>query len=545
MKKVRIALAQINNKVGDITGNMQLMINAVHQARDELNAQLIIFPELSSVGYPPDDLLLRPYLYQQVNKALKKITEHADGIEIILGYPRMVGQYRYNAASFIGQQTIKSTYHKQKLPNYSVFNEKRYFTSGSENCLINLHGFKLPVALFICEDLWCDISLNQLKQHQPQLLVVLNASPFMQNKHIERSNILRNSAKYLNCPIIYINQVGGQDELVFDGGSLVIDRDGSVCHQAPYFNSALSIAEFNTPNNQTFRPIKTQIPSPMGDIALIYQALVLGFSDYVRKNAFQSALIGLSGGIDSALTLAIAVDALGSDNVQAILMPSRYTAQSSRDDALSQAKLLGVTCRVLSIEPAFKSFLKILETEFKHLSEDLTEQNIQARCRATILMAISNKKGALVLSTSNKSELAVGYTTLYGDMSGGFCVLKDILKTQVYQLAQYCNREKTRILPNIMTKAPSAELAPNQTDQDTIPDYSILDEIIERYVEKQQNLKQIVQAGIDQATAEHIIALINRSEYKRHQAPPGLCLSNNAFGRARRYPITSSYHNSI
>lgn len=553
MKTFRFALAQINTHLGDLSGNTKLIIDTIQKARDTLRAHVVIFPELTITGYPPDDLLQRPHLYHRTLQALDTICQHVTGIEVIIGYPAKTNAEHattgkeagaYNAAALIANRHIQHVYHKQQLPNYSVFHEKRYFQPGRASPITQLNRHALPIALFICEDLWCDAQREAAKRGKPKLAIVLNASPFMEQKHNLRLIQLKKAAQSLGCPVLYVNQVGAQDELVFDGGSMVVDAHGVLSHQARFFAPDLLSVTCHQSTPQS--PLKVlhqdPLPSLPPSIDCLYQALVLGLQDYKRKNHFQRALVGLSGGIDSALTLAIAVSALGAKNVTAVLMPSRYTQPSSIQDARIQATLLGVSHTTISIEPAFQAFLDTFaKTNAPIQTGSLAEQNLQARCRAVILMALSNQKNALLLSTSNKSEIAVGYTTLYGDMCGGFCVLKDVFKTQVYALSAYCNRHKTVIYPPILKKPPSAELTHQQTDQDSLPDYETLDAIIKRSIEARQPPSEIIAAGFPATTVQHVLHLIQKSEHKRHQAPPGICLTPDAFGRARLIPMSSAY----
>ena len=536
-ENLRIAIAQLNFLVGDIEGNAEKIIANVIKARDELHADLVVFTELALTGYPPEDLLLRPALYKRIKKALQKIRQQAKGIYIILGYPGPSAEDCYNQAALIYDQKILHEYKKQCLPNYGVFDEKRYFQTGNIPCVVNIHG--VNIALTICEDLWFPGPMTQAAQVSAQLMISINASPFDMYKPFVREQIMSKRAREGKMPILYVNTVGGQDELVFDGGSMVLNAKGEVTQHITFFQEALVPIDFKIAAH--LKPITHKtLPIPHTE-ERVYQALVLGVRDYIEKNHFPGAVIGLSGGIDSAVTLAIAVDAIGKDRVETVAMPSRYSSNISMEDAKLEAKALGVEHTVISIEPMFKACLKSLAKKFKGLPEDVTEENLQARCRAILLMAISNKKGSIVLSTGNKSEMAVGYATLYGDMVGGFCVLKDVPKTMVFRLAEYRNKIAKVIPKRVIERPPSAELAADQLDQDTLPPYNVLDAILERYVEKDESLRKIVAAGFDKEIAQKILAMVDRNEYKRRQAPPGVKITSRAFGRDRRYPITSGY----
>lgn len=537
-RTLRIVAAQINTLVGDIEGNATKIISIANEAANKYQANLIIFPELAITGYQPEDLLLRPELYIRVKKALDTIKKKLINIGIIVGHPSMQQNQRFNSASFIYRGKIIAIYNKQHLPNYGVFDEKRYFTPGSKLTVISFLGIKIGMG--ICEDLWFQDLIRNNKKAGAELLVSLNASPFDMHKPYLREKILSTGAKLAKLPIIYVNCVGGQDELVFDGGSLVVDAGGEVTQRANFFIEEL-IPIVLAVDKKKVVPIAQPL-LPISSIEeRVYQALVLGVRDYVEKNNFNGVIISVSGGIDSALTLAIAVDAIGKERVETIFLPSRYTSKLSGQIAKAEAKNLGVKLTIISIEKIFQSYLTTLRKSFKDYAADITEENLQARCRGTLLMAFSNKKRLLVLSTGNKSETGVGYATLYGDMVGGFCVLKDVPKTLVYRLAKYRNRISPVIPLAAITRAPSAELKRNQKDTDSLPPYPILDDILERYVESDQSLETICAAGFPKKTVQKIIDLVNHNEYKRRQAPPGVKITGRAFGRDRRYPITSKW----
>jgi len=536
-ENLRIVVAQFNFWIGDISGNTQKIIHSITKARDELKADIIVFPELAVCGYPPEDLLLRPDFHQQTTQALQKIKAHSQGIDVVVGHSDHQNNNTYNAASVIHNKTILFTYHKQYLPNYGVFDEKRYFKPGSTPGVFTCKGVNFGVV--ICEDLWHPEPVAQAKKAGAQFIICINASPLDINKSHEREQILRQRVQENNLPILYAHGVGGQDDLVFDGGSLAMDAQQTICAHAGYYEEKFFTIDVATKPNLSIA--KTPLPLPLSIEANVYQALVLSVRDYVEKNGFPGVLLGLSGGIDSALTLAIAVDALGKDRVHGVLLPSRYTSQLSIDLANIQANTLGIKTSNISIEPSFSAFLASLASEFSGLAPNQTEENIQARCRGVILMALSNKTGKMVLTTGNKSEMSVGYSTLYGDMAGGFDVLKDVFKTLVYRLATYRNSISPVIPHGIIDRPPSAELAPNQKDEDSLPPYSVLDQILALYVEQDLSAEEIIAMGFNKETVCRIITLIDRNEYKRRQAAIGPRISNRAFDRERRYPITSKY----
>lgn len=535
---LRVVMAQLDFLVGDIGGNADKIVAAAQEARDRLEADLIVFPELTLTGYPPEDLLLRPGFIQQAEQTLQRLCTAIHGIVAVLGCPLPTPEGLRNAAVALADGTVRATYFKQLLPNYSVFDEKRYFVPGTAPAVFEVAG--IAVGMTICEDVWLPGPVAQAAAAGAQLLVNLNASPYHAGKGDQRVTVLRQRVQEGGIPIVYVNLLGGQDELVFDGGSLVVSAAGTLTHQAPFFTAGLYPVDLH-------RSAHGVQPLP-GDVAEeptleegIYQALVLGVRDYVTKNRFPGVVLGLSGGIDSALTLAIAVDALGPGRVEAVLLPSRYTADMSNVDAEAEAEALGVRYHTLPIEPAFLAFLQILEPLIAGLPPDTTEENLQARCRGVLLMAISNKTGKLVLTTGNKSETAVGYSTLYGDMAGGFAPIKDVLKTMVYRVAAWRNRQSPVIPQRVFDRPPSAELRPDQTDQDSLPPYEVLDAILHSYVEEDRSVEELIAAGFDQATVERVARLVILNEYKRRQAAPGVRITPRAFGRDRRYPITSGF----
>jgi len=532
---VRIALAQANFLVGDIDGNTDKVIDLAAKARDELSARVIVFPELTLTGYPPEDLLLRRGLYEQVDEGLARILKTVTGIDLIVGYPvRQQGRH-YNAAGLIREGKIESVYFKQALPNYAVFDEKRYFSEGSEACIVELGGIRF--ALTVCEDVWENEPIDKAVAAGAQVILNLNASPYHLHKYRLRQQQVAEQVARHKIPIVYVNLVGGQDELVFDGNSFVIDAAGSVTMRLPAFTESLAVCEIN----ESAAILESDVAPELSDEESVYEALVLGVRDYVIKNRFPGVVVGLSGGVDSALTLAIAVDALGADKVEAIMMPSPYTSQMSLEDAAAVAQNLGVAYSSINIGPLIDEYNQSLAERFSGLSPDVTEENIQARIRGNLLMAVSNKTGRMVLTTGNKSEMAVGYATLYGDMAGGFAAIKDVPKTLVYRLARFRNSAAPVIPERVLTRAPSAELAPDQKDTDTLPPYDILDGILERYVERDETLQEIVAAGYDAAIVERVAHMVDRNEYKRRQAAPGVKITPRAFGRDRRYPITSGF----
>jgi len=536
---LRIAIAQLNLLVGDISGNADRVVEAASHARDRLEAQAVLFPELTLAGYPPEDLMLRGDFLDQIDRALQDVAARCPhSIDVIVGFPEKRGTQLYNSAAVLRDGAVHAVYRKHALPNYGVFDEKRYFTPGDEPCVFDLAG--VPVGLTLCEDVWGPGMVERTRAAGAKLLFNLNASPFHAHKIGEREAVLRERIDAAYLPIVYVNQVGGQDELVFDGASFVMNSEGEVVFRAPEFEEVIQTVDFEF-DGDIIIPVRGTVAPEYDEVSSDYRAIVLGIRDYVTKNRFRGAVLGLSDGIDSAVTLALAVDALGHDRVEAVLMPSRYTADMSNEDAILEAEALNVAYHVIPIEPAVKAFSEMLAETFAGLPPDTTEENIQARCRGVILMAISNKTGKLLLTTGNKSEMSVGYTTLYGDMAGGFAPIKDAPKMLVYALARHIN-SRTPVIPERVTeRPPSAELAANQKDEDSLPPYTVLDEILARYVEQDQSIETIIAAGFAKQDVLRVVTLVDRNEYKRRQAPPGVRITRRAFGRDRRYPITSGF----
>ena len=541
-----VALAQMNPIVGDIHANVDKVIALTQQAQKKFQAELVVFPELTLTGYPPEDLLLRQDCIEHVATGLQKIADTLnDGVVVIVGHPQRGDLALYNAASVLTKGQVIATYQKQALPNYGVFDERRYFEPGEESCVFDFNG--LPIGVTICEDIWEEGPVLNSVMDGARFIVNLNASPFQYDKPEQRLEIVQGRIAQAGVPVVYVNQVGGQDELLFDGGSFVIDGKGQNILSMPPFVEcvdAVTVSYDEPPVVQVKRVgFPEQLSKPDADVVAqsVYNALVLATRDYVQKNGFKGALLGLSGGIDSALTLAIAADALGADNVSTVMMPTKYTADMSLHDAKEEADILGVKYDILPIEKPFEDFLELLAPSFEGLAVDATEENIQSRCRGVLLMALSNKTGKILLTTGNKSEMAVGYATLYGDMAGGFAPLKDVSKLLVYRLSNYRNRVSPVIPQRVIDRPPSAELAPDQKDTDSLPDYDVLDVIIEHYVEKDFSRDAIVALGYDGDIVDDVLRKIDRNEYKRRQAPPGVKITARAFGRDRRYPITSGF----
>jgi len=537
MKSFKIALAQFSPFIGDIESNVQKMIEQANDAKKQ-NAEIVVFPELSIIGYPAEDLLLRPSLAKRTAQAFEKLSTVKD-IVIVFGFANLTddGQ-RYNAAAVMKDGQVLGVYNKQNLPNYSVFDEKRYFNEGHQHLVFEYLGHKFGV--LICEDVWSLNTVQQLAQLNVESVLVLNASPYEVGKPQHRIETLKELAKQLHLNVVYINQVGGQDDLIFDGTSFVINHSGEVALQAPSFKEDLYFANYQI-ENKTYQVVEAA--PALNTMAEIYQALVLATRDYVQRSGFPGVILGLSGGIDSALTLAIAVDAIGADKVQAVMMPYTYTSQISVEDATEQAKRMGVTFGIAEIHPIVNSFMQTLFPFFGNSPADTTEENLQARARGTLLMGLSNKFGNLVLATGNKSELSVGYCTLYGDMVGGFAVLKDVYKTIVFELAKYRNSiSETPVIPErVISRPPSAELRPDQKDQDSLPAYDVLDAILYAYIEEEQSQEDIIAKGFERAIVEKVIQLVDRNEYKRRQGSIGPRISSRAFSRERRYPIVNGW----
>ena len=537
MKSFKIALAQFSPHIGNIEANAQKMLDQINEAKKQ-KADLIVFPELSTVGYPAEDLLLRPSLAKRTQKAFELLSQVKD-IVVVFGFVNQTeDDQRYNAAAVMKDGQVLGIYNKQNLPNYGVFDEKRYFSEGQQHLVFEYLGHKFGV--LICEDAWSLNTVHQLSQLNVETVLILNASPYEVGKPQHRLTTMGELAKQLHINLVYTNQVCGQDDLIFDGTSFVINQDGTTALQAPSFKEDLYYAEYAAEQ----KAFKVTTISPVLDtMAEIYQGLVLATRDYIQRSGFAGVILGLSGGIDSALTLAIAVDAIGADKVQAVMMPYSYTAQISIEDAAAQAKNMGVTFGIAEINPVVNSFMHTLYPFFGNSPADATEENLQARARGTLLMALSNKFGNLVLSTGNKSELAVGYCTLYGDMAGGYAVLKDVYKTIVFELAKYRNSlSDTPVIPErVITRPPSAELRPDQKDQDSLPPYDILDAILYAYIEEDMSQDDIIAKGFEKEVVEKVIRLVDRNEYKRRQGAIGPRISSRAFSRERRYPIVNGW----
>ena len=530
---LRLAVAQFNATVGDLTGNVERIIQCAAEARSR-GAHVLLTPELALSGYPPEDLLLRPDFYRACHRALDDLACRVDGIAIVVGHPEELDGACYNAATVIEKGRCIATYRKMRLPNYDVFDEKRYFEQGTEPCVVTLNGVRCGIN--ICADIWEEGAAELSRQAGAELLLVLNASPCHLDKTRERVQVLADRVEATGMPAIYCNLVGGQDELVFDGDSFALDADKNVCMRLPQFEEALGIVDFEAGCLRS-SDLCDELPLE----AEAYHALVLGVRDYIGKSGFKGAIIGLSGGIDSALTLCVAVDALGADKVHAVMMPSPYTAQMSLDDSREMIRQLGCSYDEIAIAPAMETYASMLDPLFAGLPADTTEENIQARIRGNILMALSNKTGKLVLTTGNKSEMAVGYCTLYGDMAGGFAVIKDVYKTLVYRLSRYRNTLSPVIPENIIVRPPSAELKPDQTDQDSLPPYEILDAIVRAYMEEDRSPREIIAAGLPEADVRRVVRLLRIAEYKRRQAPVGIRITPRGFGKDWRYPITNRY----
>ncbi len=539
---MKIGLAQLNTHVGAIDTNTKKVLATAKRARDELGCDLVIFPELTLSGYPPEDLLLHRGMRLRVEAALEEVRTGIDGIGLYVGFPEYDGELIYNSGALLSDGVELARHRKQVLPNYAVFDEKRYFESGSEPTVVEFTGVTL--GLTICEDTWESRPCAAARAAGAEIILVLNGSPFHMESQKNRERALNDRALENGIPLVYVNMIGGQDELVFDGGSMAMDASGSVVFRAPAFEENIYAVEA-LPGEEGVRLVPGEVALELPVAERVYNALVLATGDYVDKNGFNDVVLGLSGGIDSALTLCVAVDALGADRVHAVMMPSRYTSAMSLEDAALQASNLGVGYDTLSIEPIFDVVLSVLEDLLAGQPPDATEENIQARARGILLMAISNKTGKMLLTTGNKSEMAVGYATLYGDMAGGFAPLKDCSKTLVYQLARYRDGRGDGTVPvipeRVITREPSAELRSEQKDSDSLPPYDVLDAILEAFIEKDYSVDQIAELGFDRDVVGRVLELVKRNEYKRRQAPPGVRVSSRAFGRDWRYPITSGY----
>lgn len=538
MRSLSVVMAQLNPLVGDIEGNVDQCLRAIASAREQYQADVILFPELVLSGYPPEDLLLRPSIGIRIERALARLAAAVDDFHVVVGYPRRTAVGLFNSAGVLHRGELVAEYDKQCLPNYQVFDEKRYFAIGDQSCVLSMQG--VPVGLSICEDIWEPGPVRAAAAAGAQLILNLNASPYHIDKQQEREAVVAARVAESGIPLLYVNMVGGQDELVFDGGSFAVATDGRVQARGPQYTEALVPVRLHW-DGQRCTVAPGECAEPLPRLEAVYQALVLGTRDYIDKNGFPGVVLGLSGGIDSALTLAVAADALGPERVEAVMMPYRYTSTMSLEDAAEQARRMGVAYRVLPIEAAVTAFSQILQPVFEGQAADKTEENLQARCRGVLLMAMSNKSGRLVLTTGNKSELAVGYSTLYGDMAGGFDVLKDVPKSLVFELARWRNHAAEVIPERVITRPPSAELAPDQTDQDTLPNYAELDLILERYIERDESASAIIAAGFDAATVHRVIRMVDINEYKRRQAPIGVRITRRGFGRDRRYPVTSGW----
>lgn len=525
-----LVLAQQNFRVGDIEGNTVRIIELINH---HLSEDLLIFSELAVCGYPPEDLIYRADFKQRCESSLAQIQLASQNCGVVVGHPTWLDDKIYNSVSLFYQGKQIAIYHKQCLPNYDVFDEKRYFTVGTKDVVVEFKGKQ--IGLLICEDLWQNQPIDKLHHLQAELVIAINASPYDYEKQSHRQTLVQHHAKRTALPIVYVNQIGGQDELVFDGGSFICDSQGNKTCQLKSFEPHVAVIK------DYLKADIQPVCSEENQLACIYQALVLATRDYVTKNGFNGAVLGLSGGIDSALTLAIAVDALGKDKVQAVMMPFRYTADISIADAKEEAEILGVEFNITSIEPMFDAFMSQLTPLFGNTTRDTTEENLQARCRGVILMALSNKRRQLVLTTGNKSEMSVGYATLYGDMAGGFDVLKDVPKTLVFALSKYRNTLSYVIPERVITRPPSAELAPDQKDEDSLPPYDILDGILKGYVEQDLSVNDLVKLGYDEQTIRRVIKLVDINEYKRRQSAVGPKITSRNFGKGRRYPITSAF----
>ncbi|HMH28209.1 MAG TPA: NAD+ synthase [Steroidobacteraceae bacterium] len=539
-RQVRCVMAQLNLVVGDVDGNTSRIVAAANEARDRYRADLVMLPELAVSGYPPEDLLFHSGMRLQVAHSLERLKQEVRGITLIAGYPEYSGAKIFNSAIVIRDGKVLANHRKACLPNYRVFDEKRYFTPGTDPTLIDINGVRAGV--LVCEDAWDSAPARQACEAGAQVLLIINASPYEVDKQSMREQqVVRERIRESGIPVVFCNLIGGQDELVFDGNSFVMDASGKVTQRAPAFTEGMYVVDLGLDASGAVHPIPSDIAPLQGQEESVYGALVQGTRDYVTKHRFPGVVMGLSGGIDSALTLVIAVDALGADRVHSVAMPSRYTSQMSKDDAALQARILHVKHSEISIEGMFEATLAALKNEFAGRAPDTAEENIQSRCRGVLLMGISNKTGKMLLTTGNKSEMAVGYATLYGDMAGGFAPIKDCSKLLVYRLCRWRNTQSEVIPARVIDRPPSAELRFDQKDTDSLPPYEILDPILEAFIEEDLSVDQIAARGFDRATVGRILDLVKRNEYKRRQAPPGVRVSGRAFGRDWRYPITSGY----
>ena len=537
-RNVKVALAQVDLAVGDVAGNTHKIIENAGRARSELGANLVVFPELSVCGYPPEDLLFHVGLRYKVENALAEIRSQISGIAVLIGYPEYDEGNIYNACSVFQDGEVIAHYRKQSLPNYSVFDEERYFTRGKEASVFTINGVR--IGLNICEDVWSSGPMASNRSAGAECVIAINGSPYEISSQVNRESQLRQRVAEVQIPVIYVNMVGGQDELVFDGGSFAMSAEGEICFRAPTFEEDLYELVLQATASGVV-PEAANCAKLLDTEASVYKALVTGTRDYITKHGFPGVILGLSGGIDSALVATIACDAIGADRVRAAMMPFRYTSNMSQEDAAKQAAILGIGYDVIPIEPMYEAAMAQLEPVLGEREPDATEENIQARCRGLLLMAISNKTGRMLLTTGNKSEMAVGYATLYGDMAGGFAPIKDCSKTLVYRLAKYRNSLGDAIPERVITREPSAELRPDQKDSDSLPDYDVLDPILEAFIEQDLSVAEIAELGFDRDTVIRILEMVKRNEYKRRQAPPGIRISGRAFGRDWRYPITSGY----
>jgi NAD+ synthase (glutamine-hydrolysing) len=542
-QSLTLALAQLDFLVGDVQGNAERVVSTTRLAQSEHAADLVLFPELTLSGYPPEDLLFHRGFRRQVDAALTTVCGRVGDAGVVFGYPEYFGEsantYLYNSAAYVSEGAIAATHRKSELPNYKVFDEKRYFRAGTQPTVFEHKGFR--IGLLVCEDIWEPEPAQLARGSGAEMLIVINASPFEIHKQREREEVVRQRVLDVKLPVVYLNSVGGQDELVFDGNSFVMDVAGNVVMRAPAFEEGVYPVEFTRNAAGAVVPKAGSISPELSADESVYRALVLSVRDYVNKHGFPGVVMGLSGGVDSSLTLAIAVDALGADRVHAVMMPSRYTADMSVHDAEEQARALGVKYSVISIEGMFEATLAALKGEFAGTQPDTTEENIQSRCRMLLLMGISNKTRRMLLTTGNKSEMAVGYATLYGDMAGGFAPIKDCSKMLVYRLSNYRNSVSPVIPQRVIDRPPSAELRPDQKDSDSLPPYEVLDAILEAFIEEDLSVDEIVSRGFERATVARVLDLVKRNEYKRRQAPPGVRVSRRAFGRDWRYPITNGY----